>query len=86
MRFVIMVGRRSTEPANISSIEKDEASGKSAAPDMEGAVNKLVKAEVALREATQVLSEIHLNLIILANKRRTNRGHVDLPLLARERR
>ena len=81
-----MCGRGIIKSANISSIKKGEASGKRAAPDMEGAVNKLVKAEVALREATQVLSGIYLNLIILANKRRTNRGHGDLPLLARERR
>ena len=72
-----MRGRGIIKPANISSIEKDEASGKSAAPDMEEAVNKLVKAEVALREATHVLIEIHPNLTILANKRRTNRVHVD---------
>jgi len=63
-----MYGRRSIKPANISCIEEDEAVAKSVAPDLEQAVNKLVKANVALYEATRVLSEIHPNLIILANK------------------
>jgi len=56
------------KPANISSIEKDEALAKSVVPDLEGAVNKLVKAEVSLREAIQVLSEVRPNLITMANK------------------
>ncbi len=56
------------KPANISSIEKDEALAKSVVPDLEGAVNKLVKAEVSLREAIQVLNELRHNLITMANK------------------
>ena len=63
-----MRGRGSIRPANISSIEKDEALAKSVVPDLEEAVNKLVKANAALHEAIRILSEIHPSLVILADK------------------